>query len=92
MAAGKAVVATAIEGTDEAVVPGETGLLVPPADPPALAAAIHRALSEPGLAQRLGAAGRARARTCFSAEAMVGSVTRIYEEALAAHRGAHDLG
>ena len=41
MAAAKPVIATQIGGTDEAVIHGETGLLVPPADPPALAAAIR---------------------------------------------------
>lgn len=47
MAAGKPVVATAIGGTDEAVIHGETGLLVPPADPAALAQAIQTVLSAP---------------------------------------------
>ncbi len=42
MAARRAVVATAVEGTEDLVVPGETGWLVPPADPDALAAALDR--------------------------------------------------
>ena len=61
MAAGKAVVATAIGGNDEAVVDGVTGLLVPPADPEALADALRTLLREPERRRRLGEAGRRRA-------------------------------
>jgi glycosyltransferase involved in cell wall biosynthesis len=86
MAAGKPVVATAIGGTDEAVIHGETGLLVPPADPAALAQAIRTILSTPGFGKRLGAAGRARVRKEFSAEGMVQRVTQIYDEILSSRR------
>jgi glycosyltransferase involved in cell wall biosynthesis len=86
MAAAKPVVATAIGGTDEAVVHGETGLLVPPADSAALAGAIRTALSEPILSRRLGAAGRARVREEFSAETMVRRITEIYDELLDSHK------
>jgi glycosyltransferase involved in cell wall biosynthesis len=85
MAAGKPVIASAIGGTDEAVVHGETGLLVPPAKPSALAKAIQTVLSDPDLARRLGAAGRERAYQKFSAETMVGNVSRAYEEILSLH-------
>lgn len=60
MAASVPVVATRVGGTPEVVIDGVTGLLVPPEDPTALAAALRRLLDEPLLAQRLGAAGRAR--------------------------------
>ena len=87
MAAGKPVVATAIPGTDEAVLHGRTGLLVPPADPQALAGAIRDVLSDPTLARRLGEAGRERVRRHFSAGRMVERVMGVYEELLAAgHR------
>jgi glycosyltransferase involved in cell wall biosynthesis len=89
MAAGKAVVATAIGGTDEAIVHGETGLLVPPADPVALARAIRTAVSDPVLSQRLGAAGRARAQQEFAAETMVRRITEIYDEILDSRKGPH---
>jgi len=82
MAACKPVIATAIGGTDEAVRHGETGLLVPPADPTALAAAIRTVLADPELARRLGSAGRARVHREFCAERMVQQVTRIYDEIL----------
>jgi glycosyltransferase involved in cell wall biosynthesis len=82
MAAGKPVVATAIGGTDEAVVDGVTGLLVPPSNPAALAGAIRRVLGDDALGRRLGAAGRVRASTCFSSAAMVAQVADVYDELL----------
>jgi glycosyltransferase involved in cell wall biosynthesis len=83
MAAGKPVAATRIPGTDEAVADGETGILVPPGDAPALAAAIRAFLSDPALARRAGEAGRERVRTRFTASAMVDGVVAAYEELLA---------
>jgi glycosyltransferase involved in cell wall biosynthesis len=80
MAAGKPVIATQVGGTDEAVVDGKTGLLVPSADPMALACAIRKLLSDRPLAERLGVAGQARVRRHFSAESMVQRVTKIYDE------------
>ena len=60
MASGLPVVATRVGGTLELVRDGVEGLLVPPDDARALAAALERVLLEPGLAARLGAAGRDR--------------------------------
>lgn len=57
---GKPVVAGRSGGVPDAVLDGETGLLVPPEDMDALAAAIIRLLNDPALAAQLGAAGRAR--------------------------------
>ena len=85
MAAGKPVVATAVGGTPEAVVEGETGFLVPPGDPAALATAIQRLLSNPSLAQKMGAVGRVRVRQEFSSATMVQRVTQTYEELLDRH-------
>jgi glycosyltransferase involved in cell wall biosynthesis len=82
MAAGTPVVATAIGGTDEAVVHGETGLLVPPADPPALAAAVQRLLSDADLARRLTSAARERVERSFSPAAMARRVEQVYERVL----------
>jgi glycosyltransferase involved in cell wall biosynthesis len=84
MAAGKPVIATAVGGTPEAVSDGETGFLVPPGDPSALAAAIRAVLSDPVLARRLGSAGRERACRTFSAAEMVRHVVRLYEDILKA--------
>ncbi|HZE75279.1 MAG TPA: glycosyltransferase [Gemmatimonadales bacterium] len=80
MAAERAVVATAIGGTDEAVTHEVTGLLVPPRDPAALAAAIRRLQADPQLAGRLAAAGRERVQREFSSAATARNVMRIYDE------------
>lgn len=61
LAAGRPVVATAVNGIPELVHDGETGLLVPPDDPAALAAALARLLDAPELAARLAAQGRLQA-------------------------------
>jgi glycosyltransferase involved in cell wall biosynthesis len=62
MMTGLPVVGTDIRGTREQVVEGETGLLVPPGDDGALAAALGRLVAERALRARMGAAGLARAR------------------------------
>jgi glycosyltransferase involved in cell wall biosynthesis len=80
MAAEKPVVATAIGGTDEAVVHGVTGLLVPPGNSKELAAAIQVLLSDKALARRFAEAGRARVVQQFSSETMVHGVAKVYEE------------
>jgi len=63
MAHGRPVVATRVGGLLDLVVDGETGITVPPRDPTALRSALERLLADPELRRRLGAAGRARART-----------------------------
>ncbi len=60
MAAGLPVVATRISGNEEVVADGETGLLVPPDDPDALAGALAGFLADAALRRRMGAAGRER--------------------------------
>jgi glycosyltransferase involved in cell wall biosynthesis len=88
MAAARPVVATAIGGTDEAVTHEHTGLLVPPRDPIALAAAIRRLQGDPTLAGRLAAAGRERVEREFSAAAAGAGVMRIYDEVVGGTRRA----
>jgi len=80
MACGKPVVATTVGGIPEVVVHEETGLLVPPRDPPAMAAAIVRLLADARLRQQMGEAGLARVRTHFSAETMVQNTLRVYQQ------------
>ena len=89
MVANKPVVASSIGGIDEAIVHGETGLLVPPANPTALAAAIQTVLSDSDLGHRLAAAGKRRVHEHFSAEAMVRQVADIYEDVLSIHDVPH---
>ena len=79
MAAGKAVVATRVGGIPEAVVDGETGILVPPGAPPSLAEALLALLRKPEIAQAMGEAGRRRAVEQFSADVMVREIEALYE-------------
>ena len=74
--------ARAIEGTDELIEEGESGLLVAPRDSGALAAALRRLLADPGLRDRLGARARARVEADFDPQEMARRVTGIYEEEL----------
>jgi glycosyltransferase involved in cell wall biosynthesis len=87
MAAGKPVVASAIPGTDEIVADGETGLLVRPNDSDALAAALRRVVSDPGLRARLGAAAGRHAAAAHSAAASTRRVEAVYETLLQARGG-----
>jgi glycosyltransferase involved in cell wall biosynthesis len=80
MACGLPVVATDVSGTREVVADGESGLLVPPCDPPALARALARLLDDPELRTRLGTAGRRRMEERFSLEAMLDAKERLYRE------------
>jgi len=89
MAAGKPIIATMIGGTNEAIRHGENGILVPPADPVALAAAIRTLLADPALARRMAVAGEFRARKEFDASVMVERVTGIYNELLRSRRVPH---
>jgi len=82
MAMARPVVATVVGGIPDIVLAGQTGLLVPPADPVALAGAVQALLDDPPRAARLGAAGRARAESTFSLGAHVDGVERVYDEVL----------
>jgi glycosyltransferase involved in cell wall biosynthesis len=78
MAAGKPIVATATGGIPEVVVDGVTGLLVPPRDHAAMAAAIARLLNDRSLRERMGAAGRARVCEHFSSDRMLRDTLSVY--------------
>jgi glycosyltransferase involved in cell wall biosynthesis len=83
MAAGLPVVASDVGGLRELVVEGETGLLVPPADPEALAAALQGLLADRALRRRLGAAGRARAEARFDLAPFRRAHLEVYRRELA---------
>ncbi|RMF95512.1 MAG: glycosyltransferase [Gammaproteobacteria bacterium] len=87
-AAGLPVVGHAVPGVAEAVRDGRSGLLVPPGDPDALAAALLRLLRDAGLRRRLGAAARERAAREFGIDAMVDGNLAVYRELLPATREA----
>lgn len=85
MAASRPVVASAVGGLPELIDDGVQGLLVPPGDAAALAAALRRVLGDAALRARLGDAGRVRAES-FSTVAMARGTASVYERALAARR------
>ncbi|MHB1667939.1 MAG: glycosyltransferase family 4 protein [Thiomonas sp.] len=82
MASGLAVVATRVSGHEDVVAHGSTGLLVPPNDPAALAAAMQTLLDDSDLRLRMGRAGRAAIERTYCAEIVTASLLRLY-------RGAH---
>ncbi len=84
MAAGLPVVASRVGGIPEAVVDGETGILVPPGSPAALARALEAVLGDPALGARMGASGRARAEVRFTLPRMVAETLAVYERVLRA--------
>jgi glycosyltransferase involved in cell wall biosynthesis len=75
MISGLPVVATNVSSLPELVADGDTGVLVPPDDPGALARGVARALAEP----QLGEAGRQRARTEFSVARMADRTVALYD-------------
>lgn len=79
MAARLPVVATSVGGIPEVVVHGQTGYLVPPTDPQALAAALTRLLEDKRLRLEMGRAGHRRVRSHFSLDAKVRELENIYE-------------
>jgi glycosyltransferase involved in cell wall biosynthesis len=81
MACARPVVASDVGAIAQAVVPGETGMLVAPGDPGALATAIERLLREPELRRRLGEGARDRARRDFDLESCTRRFQRVVEEA-----------
>jgi glycosyltransferase involved in cell wall biosynthesis len=84
LAARRPVVASRVGGIPETIRHGVHGLLVPPADPPALARAILRLGTDPKLRARLGAAGARRVEEVFSVTASVRRAESIYLNELAA--------
>jgi glycosyltransferase involved in cell wall biosynthesis len=88
MATGTALVATTGGAVPEVAGPdGETCLAVPPGDAGALAAALDRALADPGLRHRLAAAGRTRVLARFTWTKAAEATAELYYEAIAAQSG-----
>jgi glycosyltransferase involved in cell wall biosynthesis len=82
MGGGLPVVATRVAGIPEVVHDGETGLLVPPADPVRLGEAMARLVRDASLRARLGSAARARVLPRFGVDGYVASVTELYDRLL----------
>ena len=81
-ACARPIIATRFGGFPEVVRDGETGLLVPPRDPQALASAIATLLHDPGRRRTMGDAGRAHVVTNFAWPVVTEHVLRLYREAL----------
>jgi len=86
MSSGLAVAATRVGGNPEVVREGTTGLLSPPGQAEPLAQALIRIITEPGLAQAMGRAGRERVEARFSLDAMTAAYAAIYRELAAPRR------
>jgi glycosyltransferase involved in cell wall biosynthesis len=84
MAASLPVVATDVGGNAEAVKEGQSGFIVPPENPEALAAAISRLLADMPLAAVMGTAGKTIVSENFTTEAMMKRITGIYDKLLSA--------
>ena len=78
-AAGVPVVATSVGGTPEVVADGETGFLVPPGDPDALAAKLQALLADPGLRVRFGNAGKRRMHELFTFAAQAAAYLKLFD-------------
>ena len=79
-AAGRPTVASNVGGVPEILQDGTTGLLTPPGDPEALAAAL-RGLEDPVARGRMGTAARDRWRGHFTPEILAGTLAAVYREA-----------
>jgi len=82
MASGLAVVATAVGGNADLVLQGQTGYLVAPSDPQAMALHLVALAANPQRARSMGHAGRQRAQTTFSLQAMVSTYQSVYDQQL----------
>jgi glycosyltransferase involved in cell wall biosynthesis len=80
MALGRPVVTSDVGGAGEAVVDGVTGLVVPPGDTEAAAAALAKLAADPVAAQAMGERGRTRQRKRYAGEAMVDGYWRALQE------------
>jgi glycosyltransferase involved in cell wall biosynthesis len=83
MACGLPVIGSRVGVIPEMILDGETGLLVRPADPEALAEAVRRIHGRTPALREMGAAGRRRAHEHYSFTAVAGRCDRIYESAIA---------
>lgn len=90
MAMARPIVATSVGGIPEAILSGENGLLVPPRDPQAMAAALSCLLDDADLAWRQGAAARSTVVQRFLARDVVARYSILYSSLLARRKGGHE--
>lgn len=87
MAVGKPIIATNVGGTPEVVLDGQTGILVPPGNPTALADAIDRLIENRNLTKKLGENGSSRVKELFSVEKMTRETEQVYHQLLKEKNG-----
>lgn len=92
MAARRAVVSTRVEGTDDLIEPGQTGWLVPPQDPSAMAAALRWASAHPDQLRRFGEAGRTRVEREFSPGGVVLAYDALWSTVLGFGPSGQEVG
>jgi glycosyltransferase involved in cell wall biosynthesis len=86
MACGRPVIGSAVGGIAFTIQDGLTGLLVPPADPAALARALYQLLSYPALRAQMGNAARQRVEQEFTWAMVARRTAALYQSVLAARR------
>jgi len=91
MAVSKPIIGTRAGGTPEMVIDDETGFLVPPSDPDALADALARLSGDAFLRKRLGTAGKERVEELFSLRVMTDKIEALYQREYENARGANAL-
>jgi len=79
MSQRKAIIASSIGGLKEAVVDGETGILVPPGNPGRLSEAISYLLENPEMASKMGEGGHKRLTEKYSVDATIPKIIKVYE-------------
>ncbi len=86
MACGRPVIGSAVGGITYTIADGETGLLIPPRDPKALADSLYQLLVEPERCTRMGQAARVRVEREFTWETVAKRTSTLYESVIAAHK------
>ena len=82
MCMSRPVIATALGGSLDQVMDGETGFLIPPQDPEKLAEKISTLINNPRLRERMGASAKSRVEAKFSLDAMMKKIEPLYSEVL----------
>jgi starch synthase (maltosyl-transferring) len=82
MAAGKAVIGTDVEGTNELILPEQTGWIVPPENAQALADALMESIQKPDLTKKFGIAGRLRVEQNYTLERTIEAYSRLWSDVL----------
>lgn len=92
MAASKPIIATNVGGTPEAIIDGETGILVPSKDIESMTSALINLVNDPELQTRLGTAGRKRAVQNYSVENYVSRLDGLYRQLLGIEHTTAQIG